>query len=297
MIKVWSACARHLSHSIRRVVQHLMLYRPDWAQYVRDRDDADVVIDHAVDNNWLPIRDDQQHVFWQYTYETSPTTREEWEVAWERALMVASYLPLPTDRLHLTPLGAAPNVFGPMASAKKRYGYLATGYVADSECIDLAYQACVEVGLPLMHVGGDLKLGPPDKYVNVEGITDLELCTLYNESYLALATRKEEGFELPAVEAAMCGVPAVMLDLPCYRRWFDGLVFWAAPNNTWQEMIRLLWQASQSNHPGHELARPLIGERLRAEAIDRFSWRPIIENFWDVLEARIRASHALDSLL
>ncbi len=283
-IAVWNACNPHLGRGIQRVVEAVGRYAPEGVRFVSKRADADLIIAHVVGKGELDYLQrthaEQRVILWQYCWHTSDVA--DWRAVWDGCDLVASYYRLPTDKLYHTPLGVDPEVFYPMAEVPKTVGIVGTGYVAETECLREAYEACRELGLPFAHIGQDFGWG--EGYVHLESVADDVMRRLYNQSYLALATRHIEGFELPAVEAAACGTVPVLLDLPCYR-WAEPLCpVWIDPQQDVRgQLVDQLHAARlfvDSN--GWTERRMALG----ATAHTLFHWQRIMGAFWDEVGQR-----------
>ena len=61
-------------------------------------------------------------------------------------------------------------------------------------------------------------------------VTDEELGVLYNCSDVLLHASRVEGFGLPPLEAAVCGIPIVVSDIPVFRELADGLAVFVEPD-------------------------------------------------------------------
>lgn len=284
-LNVWNDCSPHLGHAIKRVVGAIRRYAPRGVRFVISPRDADLIIAHVVGNGELAQLErrhpEQRVVMWQYCWQTSDVA--DWPAVWDGCDMVATYYQLPTDNLYHTALGVDPAAFYPEPGVGKRYGIIGTGYVAETECLREAYEACRQVGLQFAHVGKDFGWG--EGYEHFENVTDGVMRRLYNESYLALATRHIEGFELPAVEAAACGTPAALFDLPCYA--------WAKPLEPcliWDDepVADQLMGCLGSIHL--DALEGLVDDftpEMRSETACRlFSWARIMGAFWDEIGQR-----------
>jgi alpha-1,3-rhamnosyl/mannosyltransferase len=60
-------------------------------------------------------------------------------------------------------------------------------------------------------------------------VDDETLACLYSTATAAVVTSRGEGFGLPAVEAAACGAPVVLSDLPAHRESLGGAARYFTP--------------------------------------------------------------------
>jgi glycosyltransferase involved in cell wall biosynthesis len=66
------------------------------------------------------------------------------------------------------------------------------------------------------------RLGLADRVLLPGFVDDETLAALYSTATVAVVTSRGEGFGLPAVEAAACGAPVVLSDIPAHRETLDG---------------------------------------------------------------------------
>ena len=96
-------------------------------------------------------------------------------------------------------------------------------------------------------------------------VSDDDLACLYSRSTAFVNPSLSEGFGLPGVEAAACGAPVVLSDLPAHRETMDGAALFFPPRD-----VEAL--AAQLEHVlGDDELRRSLAERAR-EAVARLSW-------------------------
>lgn len=173
-----------------------------------------------------------------------------------------------------TAWGYEPEVFYPRSSEKK-YLALTTGYVIPDERIDWIAYACKVHGKPMVHIGGRNvvdELRATYGGLNIthyEKISDDNLANLYSSSWFTNAMRELFGFELPAVEGYACGSQPILLDLPCYRYWFNDFGIFVKSRDDVVEA----------------LSKP-VNVTPKAEILERFKWKNIAPKIWErILEA------------
>jgi glycosyltransferase involved in cell wall biosynthesis len=120
-----------------------------------------------------------------------------------------------------------------------------------------------ELGLALRRRTAAAGLGDVIRFTGF--LPDAELACLYAGALAAVSASRSEGFGLPAVEAAACGTPSVLSDLPAHRETLDGAARFFAPGSVdgLSEALRAL------------LDDPEERNRLAARAnraVARFSW-------------------------
>ena len=92
-------------------------------------------------------------------------------------------------------------------------------------------------------------------------VTDEQLACLYTGAAAAVVPSLAEGFGLPAVEAAACGAPLVLSELPAHRETLGDAACYFAPRD-----VRGLRSALEL-----AFATPGLGERARLAVAD-LSW-------------------------
>jgi glycosyltransferase involved in cell wall biosynthesis len=139
---------------------------------------------------------------------------------------ITAQMGVPTDRLHVVPVGVDPSIFRPLPHIARVPGRLMTTASADVPMKGLAplleAVAKVRTERPDVHlvVIGRPKerskipalidrLGLADAVEFVSGVTTERIVELYAETEVACVPSLYEGFSLPAVEAMACGVPLV----------------------------------------------------------------------------------------
>ena len=106
-------------------------------------------------------------------------------------------------------------------------------------------------------------------------VADDDLACLYSACAAAVVTSLAEGFGLPAVEAAACGAPAVLSDLPAHRETLGGAALLFAPRDVEALAARLREARSGA-------LRATVGARCRT-AVAALSWDVAAERLRDVV--------------
>ena len=76
------------------------------------------------------------------------------------------------------------------------------------------------------------ELGLRDRVLLPGFVSDEALACLYAGALAFVSPSKDEGFGLPAVEAAVAGTPVVLSDIPAHRETLNGAAFYFPPGNT-----------------------------------------------------------------
>jgi len=139
---------------------------------------------------------------------------------------ITAQMGVPSDRLHIVPVGVDPEIFRPMPHIARVPGRLMTTASADVPMKGLAPLleglAKVRTERPDAHlvvIGKPRdrskipalieRLGLSGAVQFVSGVTTERIVELYAETEVACVPSLYEGFSLPAVEAMACGVPLV----------------------------------------------------------------------------------------
>jgi len=96
-------------------------------------------------------------------------------------------------------------------------------------------------------------------------VTDAALVALFSQATAVVLPSRAEGFGLPAVEAAACGAPLVLSDLPAHRETLDGAALFSPPGDAGalaDAVARIVGDAA---------LRTTLAERGRA-AVAGLSW-------------------------
>lgn len=120
-------------------------------------------------------------------------------------------------------------------------------------------------------------LGLSDRVLLPGYVPDGELACLYSGAAAAVVTSLSEGFGLPAVEAAACGAPVVLSDLPAHRETLDGAAVFFTPGDS-----AALAQALRGVVGDSDLGRELGEQGRRAAA--RLSWDRCADQLRALLE-------------
>jgi glycosyltransferase involved in cell wall biosynthesis len=274
-----------LSRSLHRVAAALAKHAPPWATVVPRDSDADVVVHHMIGlTGWAEqlARDTaagRRYVAIQYCLRTTEDPRPEaWLPIWRGAALVWSYYDLEAwagaSDFHslISPLGVDGDVFIPY-NVPRQYRIGTSGYVAETEGVQEAYDACVRTGGRQFHLG-PIDLGPAMSFAM--GVTDPELAQQWSACDYVAGLRRGEGFELPALEGLACGARAVCFDAPHYRRWYGEHADYI-PEGGADAVTDAL--ASLFTGPTRR-----VTQAERDHVVDVFSWPRIAGAFWDALE-------------
>jgi hypothetical protein len=285
-MRVYYECRPVMSKAMHRVRDALVSRAPQEVTFVKEPMQADVRFIEAIGADAMAeALPGQAHVYLQYCMASAGGTPDAWKRAFKAAALVASYLDIPNTvgggdfNFMRMPLGvSSPFVeFYDADRATRPYAVLTSGYVAiqPGEAIAACYEAASSLGMRTYHLGPQEPAGMPPTRPHLwhaeDGISDGELAEAYANSRFVSGLRWVEGFELPALEGALCGAVPIMFDLPCYRHWFEGIARFVQPDQaTLHHQLALILRDGTDPVPAHK----------RALLEMRHSWDYIASQFW-----------------
>lgn len=232
---------------------------------------ADIPIDRIIASE---VANGQQYAIVQCCLMSTEEKKPDfWKPLWEGASSVWSYLDLkqfaPTYDFNFyhAPLGVDP-IFNRSRNFDRDITMLTTGYVADSECVHEVAEAVRRVGGKHVHVGPNL-CHYSESYFD---ISDEEMACLYSRSQYVAGLRRDEGFELPAVEGLLCGARPIMFDAPHYTEWFGTHADYVPEDNF------SVVTASIESLLRHT---PYVSEAESLLVAKKFSWPMVVGQFWE----------------
>lgn len=274
------------SRAMFRVVDALTKYAPHSVEIVDNQDYADLVVLHTIDFPEVQamVRQlqskDREYAIIQYCLRsTQEPNTFSWMPLWRKAEVVWSYYDLldlaAEDKVRGSfnfmdePLGVDADVFVQDSRVTPTYRMFTSGYVADSESVLEAVQATWLLHQDHFHLGP--KLSTQKHVTSSMGIPDRVLAKVYQKCDFVAGLRRQEGFELPAIEGFFCGARPVVYDRPHYRRWFDGLASFI-PEAGFEDVVSSLVKTLATPHP--------VTASERSQAVSRFNWERIARQFW-----------------
>jgi hypothetical protein len=289
-----------LSRAMDRVTRAFKEYAPAGVVFVKDVNEADLEVLHAigypetVERARAAIDAGREFALIQYCVRsTDHPSAQDWLPVWYVAKMVFSYYDLYRlcDEDHVAvrfsnfvcaPLGIDRAFVQSPPNGQARRGILTSGYVsAGSEAIEECWAAASRIGERVVHLGPyPVKMGvmSPDADVSVTGpgITDALLRVHYDSVKFVSGLRYVEGFEMPCVEGLARGVRPIVFDRPDMRKWYDGFAIFVKE----QSGPRLVQELVDVMHDGTH-----VTEEERQAALTRFSWERTARSFWGGLSA------------
>jgi hypothetical protein len=262
---------------VERIIGKINEYAPPGTELTQTEAYADLVIfhvtgrhDHVLADTRRVRANGQRYAICQYSLASTrnPNPRD-WIEIWEHASPLWSYYDLRGyAEMYLAPLGADPNIFHPVEAAKD-YLIGTLGIAYKDECVGECQIAAHTLRGRSVHVGPNFNSNPMVDYLS--DISDSDLCLTYNRCRWFGVLRRGDGFEMPAVEAILCGVRPIMFDKPNFRLWYAGTAEFIPegdPASVVQDLVRVL-----------KADRPITDAEI-ADARRRFDWEMIMKGLW-----------------
>ena len=125
-----------------------------------------------------------------------------------------------------------------------------------------------------------LELGLQNQIVKLGYLDESDLIALYQQAALFITASRDEGFNLPPLEAMACGVDVVCSDIAVHRELFEGCASFFRPD-TVDELYSLVNQRLAQTTP--DLG---FSERTQ-DCVKKYSWE----------QTAVRVAHFIKSLL
>jgi len=269
------------SRGIGRVIDNLEKYIPKDIT-LSSREDADIIVLHVVGRNihitaeaQEILKQGKKYVVIQYAWKSTRNPEaSDWKLLWDNAHLVWSYYDLKkyVGNFYHAPIAADPNIFYKQEEEKKyMVGTLGDIKCYKVECFGEVHLAAYYQMGKVIHVGQPFNHDPIVDFI--KDISDDDLRKIYNQCKWFSALRRKDGFELPAVEAILCGTRPIMFDTPNYRQWFDGLVEFIPEGSVGDTVFRLSKLFKSRNNP--------VTDSDIIEVKKRFNWEIIAKGFWE----------------
>jgi len=265
------------SRGMGRVVFNLDKHLPAGLSRVTNPDDADLVVlhvngrrDHRTRQARAVVESGRKYAVIQYVLQSCRNPNPlDWLELWGGAACVWSYYDLRqyVPGMYFAPLAADPDIFYP-EQIEKKYIVGTLGKDYPKECIGETRRAAFLLGRTV-HIGPEFVRDPNND--TFENLTDDGVRRVYNQCHWFSVLRREDGFEMPGLEAALCGVRPIMFDTPNYRQWYDGIAEFIPEENSGKVIDSLKVLLAQPPRPVTE----------REEIKTRFDWKRVVTGFWE----------------
>jgi hypothetical protein len=273
MIKVFEYQNSSWGIVFKKIGAYLRKYAPSDFKFVDSIDDSDIQIIHVVglgEIEW--ILKSKNPVIFQHCFLTAGSYT--WDELWENSLFIASFYNLreytnKTFNFLYTSLGYDENIFKTQKSFYERErAVFTTGHVAETECLDLIYQACKEAGYVMYHTGENFKFG--GYYHHLNYLSEFEYAALLQNVRYVFGLRKIEGFEVAVLEGIASGAVGVVPTLSSYN-WYNELAIRVDVNSP--ELVKNLYNILRNEE------KIVINQ----QKLSSYSWSKVFTNFWNYL--------------
>ncbi len=119
------------------------------------------------------------------------------------------------------------NYFFHIPDLEKKYDIIMVGRLEKPKRQDLLLEAITEIPqkIKILFIGNGIEKGKLEKYAKkhqisltiIESIPNNELVKFYNQSRINVQLSDYEGFGIPIIEAAACGIPSVCSDIQVFH--------------------------------------------------------------------------------
>lgn len=269
---------------LHRIANALEKYAPDWVEVTNVPDEAELMVmqitgrhDHrTIEGRNLKAKGKKYAVIQLVLGSCRNPDPADWLELWSGAEVVWSYYDLPGEfNFYHAPLGIDPDAWY-IEDRERDYIIGSMGNYYKQECIGEIQTALwySKQKARAVHIGENFNQHPLTDFLYK--LNDAELRSVYNRCRWFSCLRRKDGFELPALEAILCGARPVMFDTPNYKQWFDGLVTFIPeepPEKVFGSLVKLL-----------KSGPPAVTEEHRRAVMERFNWKNIIEGFYARIE-------------
>jgi len=242
MLKIKEIYNKNWGKVFGRITSALKTHAPSGVEFVSGND-YDVCMVHAVGGEEY-IKATQEDlskvILFQHCYYTTNMDLSMWHNLWTQCRCVISFHNLVdyTDtkfNFLRSPLGAEPELF-PILNTPRTAKVFSTGHVADTECLDLIYQACRDTKNIMIHTGNNFKWDA-NGYSYSNYLPDAQYNAVLNKVQYVAGLRLIEGFECHCIEGAMTGAIPIVPDLPTYDWYKDFGIFIDTKQDIKQQLI------------------------------------------------------------
>lgn len=111
----------------------------------------------------------------------------------------------------LNPYGVSLTNFGATVLQEQSFDCLMVGQWSKRKGVEMAIEACENLGLSLLHVGAivDVPFPTNPQFKHIDPVNEYELIKYYSKAKIFLFPSYEDGFGMVLVQAIACGLPIV----------------------------------------------------------------------------------------
>jgi hypothetical protein len=182
-------------------------------------------------------------ILFQMNFHTSGVSAEVWQELWKKCKLVISfhdlksYYPDLEFNFYRTALGAEPEEFPVNLSIPRDNKVFSTGHVAETEGLDLIYEACKKTNNIMFHTGENFHWG--SNYHFIPYMSNAMFSKSLQTVQYVPGLRFIEGFELMCIEGAMTGAVPIVPNLPTYDFYKDFGIYIDTNKNIVEQLVNI----------------------------------------------------------
>ena len=273
-MKIYEHSNPDFGKAFKRISKAFKTHFPN-VEWVSSNADVEIVqvvgkaeYDYLVNKNSLSnVVIQQQCLF------TTGISLEKWVELWKQCKLIISFHDCKAYtegkiNFFMSPLGAEPDLF-PIGTQPRFYSIFSTGHVAETECLDKIFDACVCANRKMIHTGENFKWDN-NHYQFLGYMEDPWFASLLQKVKYVSGLRRTEGFEMHCIEGAMTGAVPIIPFIQTYGYYKDFGIFIDMNKDITQQLINILL----SDY------KPLSLEQINYVR-DRFSWKRICNDIYN----------------
>lgn len=267
-MRIYEHTDKDFGRAFKRISQAFRTYFPNTEWVINDPDIEIVQVVGKVEYDYLTSKKSLNNIIMhQQCLFTTHISLEKWIELWKQCKLVMSFHNLykyTKEKFNflLSPLGAEPDTF-PISTLQRQYTVFSTGHVAEPECLDNVFDACVITNKKMFHTGENFGWNS-SHYQFLDYMTDSWYCNLLQKVKYITGLRKTEGFEMACIEGAMTGAVPIILDLPTYSFYKDFGIYINPSKNITEQLVNIF----------NSEYKPLSAEQI-TYIRNEFSWKKI----------------------
>jgi len=267
-MKIFEYTNPDFGKAFKRISVAMQTHFPD-VEWVTENPDVEIVqVVGKKEYDYLMSKQSLSNVimFQQCLYTTDiPVTN--WAQLWNECKLTISFHNLNSyidnkDKFFRTPLGAEPDLF-PVSKSQRTYTVFSTGHVAETECLDKVFAACILANKKMLHTGENFKWDNTH-YQFLEYMTDSWYSSILQRVKYVTGLRVIEGFEMACIEAAMTGAVPIVPFIQTYIDYKDFCIYIDMDKDITQQLVNIFMSEY----------KPLSLEQI-TYVRNNFSWQKI----------------------
>jgi hypothetical protein len=267
-MKILDHTDKDFGRAFKRISHAFRTHFPN-VEWVTTNPDIEIVqVVGKVEYDYLCSKDSLKNVVMhQQCLFTTGISVEDWSKLWKECKLVISFHPIYTytdEKINFlrTPLGAELDTF-PISKVQRIYDVFTTGHVAEPECLDKVFDACITTNKKMFHTGENFKWNS-NYYQFLEYMNDPWYVSILQKVKYVTGLRKQEGFEMACIEGAMTGAVPIVPDIQTYIDYRDFCIYISMSGDITKQLVNIF----------NSEYKPLSLEQINYVR-DRFSWKRI----------------------